>query len=321
MSAGSSIRFHVIAERRKGPKSPPVRGRILEQVRPCWLQIVGIVLLSFLAAPLGLLLPLPLKIVVDNIAAGKPAPAWLRALAPSSHKDSTLLLAAALLLAIGAIMHLHALATWILQTYTGEKLVLDLRQRLFWHAQRLSLKFHDRRGSSDTAYRIQHDAPAIQYVTIQGAVPLLSSAFAFGAMMFVTARLDWQLALLAVAVSPVLFLLARRSSVRVRDRWHKVKELDSKAMAVMDEALASVRLVKAFGREEREDERFLLRSSRQHVEPGKAGVDPGGIPHRHRIGDRGRHCGGAAAGRAACARRAPELGRAAAGDVLHGAAL
>jgi len=263
MSVSSNIRFHVIAERRKGPKSPPVRGRILEQVRPCWLQIVGIVLLSLLAAPLGLLLPLPLKIVVDNIATGKPAPAWLRAMAPSSHQDSTLLLAAALLLTIGAIMHLHALATWILQTYTGERLVLDLRQRLFWNAQRLSLKFHDRRGSRATAYRIQHDAPAIQYVTIQGAVPLLSSAFAFGAMMFVTARLDWQLALLAVSVSPVLFLLARRSSVRVHDRWHKVKELDSKAMAVMDEALASVRLVKAFGREEREDERFLLRSSRR----------------------------------------------------------
>jgi ATP-binding cassette subfamily B protein len=64
-------------------------------------------------------------------------------------------------------------------------------------------------------------------------------------------------------VSPLLFLLARRSSVRVHDRWHKVKELDSKAMAVMDEALASVRLVKAFSREEREDERFLLRSSRR----------------------------------------------------------
>ena len=73
MSVSSNIRFHVIAERRKGPKSPPVRGRILEQVRPCWLQIAGVVLLSLLAAPPGLVLPLPLKIVVDNIVTGKPA--------------------------------------------------------------------------------------------------------------------------------------------------------------------------------------------------------------------------------------------------------
>ncbi len=263
MSATSSISFHVIGERTKAPKGASTLRRIIQQARSCWPQLAGIAALSLLAAPIGLLLPLPLKIVVDSIAAQRPAPAWLRALAPGSAKDSTLLLAAALLLAIGAILHLHALATWILQTYTGEKLVLDFRQRLFWHAQRLCLHFHDRRGSSDTAYRIQHDAPAIQYVTIQGAVPLLSSCFAFAAMMYITARLDWQLALLAVGLSPVLFVLARSSSVRVHNRWHVVKELDSKAMAVMDEALGSVRLVKAFGREEREDERFLLRSSRR----------------------------------------------------------
>jgi ATP-binding cassette, subfamily B, bacterial len=124
MLACSRIRFHAIAERRK---SPPITRRILEQARSCRLQLGGIVLLSLLAAPLALLLPLPLKIVVDNIAAGKPAPAWLRGLAPIAYKDSALLLACALLLAIGALMQLHALASWILQTYTGEKLVLEFR--------------------------------------------------------------------------------------------------------------------------------------------------------------------------------------------------
>jgi ATP-binding cassette, subfamily B, bacterial len=261
MSVTSAIRFRAIAERPEASSRPRLSRRVLEQTRACWPLLAGIVFLNLLATPLGLLLPVPLKIVVDSVAAGQPAPAWLRALVPDSSQDRTLWLAAGLLLAIGALLHLHSLATWILQTYTGEKLVLDFRLRLFWHAQRLSLRFHDHRGSSDTAYRIQHDAPAIQYVTMQGVVPLLTSAFAFAGMMYVTARLDWQLALLAVILSPVLFMLARSSSVRVHDRWHVVKDLDSKAMAVMDEALGSVRLVKAFGREQREDERFLMRSS------------------------------------------------------------
>ncbi len=237
--------------------------RVLDQARPCWPQLAGIVTLSLLSAPLGLLLPLPLKMVVDRLSSGQPAPVWLRALAPDALRDSALGLAIALLLAIALITHLHGLATWILQTYTGEKLVLDFRQRLFWHAQRLSLRFHDEQGCNDTAYRIQHDAPAIQYVTIQGVVPLLSAGFAFVGMVYVTARIDWQLALIAIALSPVLFVLARSSSTRVHDRWHTVKKLDSSAMAVLNEALTSVRLVKAFRREEREDERFLLRSSKR----------------------------------------------------------
>ncbi len=219
--------------------------------------------LSLLSAPLSLLLPLPLKIAVDSVLGTKPVPAWLTWAAPGGSPMSTLLLAAGLLLAVAILMHLQALASWILQTYTGEKLVLDLRARMFWHAQRLSLSFHTRRGSSDTAYRIQHDAPSIQYVTIQGAVPFLNAIFTFCGMMYVTSRIDHQLAMLALGLSPVLFLLARSSSARVHERWHRIKELDSSAMSVLEEVLSSVRLVKAFGREAREDERFQLRSSKR----------------------------------------------------------
>src|SRR5690242_8501454 len=163
---------------------------VLEEARACRPQLAVIVLLNILATPLGLLLPLPLKIIVDSIASDQLAPGWLRAAVPNSWGNSTLFLAAGLMLAIGALVHLHSLAVWIIQTYTGEKLVLDFRQHLFWHAQRLSMRFHDSRGSSDVAYRIQHDAPAIQFVTIQGVVPLLSCACSFVGMMYVTARLD-----------------------------------------------------------------------------------------------------------------------------------
>src|SRR5512140_3506363 len=110
-------------------------------------------LLSVISTPLGLLLPLPLKIVVDSVLGKRPVPAWLHAIAPRAGMSSTLAIAAGLLLGVGVLMHLQALVSWLLQTYTGEKLVLDFRARLFWHAQRLSLAFHEEQGSSDTAYR------------------------------------------------------------------------------------------------------------------------------------------------------------------------
>ncbi len=242
---------------------PPARGiyrRILQEVRPCWPHLAAIVLLSLVAVPLNLLLPLPLKIVVDSVIGHRPVPAWLRFLRPSDNASSTLILAAGLLLGIGLLMQLQGLASWLLQTWTGEKLVFEFRSKLFWQSQRLSLTYHEKSGSSNTAYRIQHDAPAIQYVTIQGMVPFVNASVAFVAMVYVTAKIDRIIALIAVVISPLLLWLARRASRQAHEQWHEVKALDSSAMSVLDEVLGAVRLVKAFGREEKEDQRFQRRS-------------------------------------------------------------
>lgn len=236
---------------------PRVYRRILREARACRPQLAGVVLLSLISIPLNLLLPLPLKLVVDSYVGHHPLPRWIAVPGVSN----VLWIAAGLLVAVGLLMQSQALASWLLQTWTGEKLVLDFRAKLFWHSQRLSLSYHERSGSSDTAYRIQHDAPAIQYVILQGFVPLVAAAFSFTAMIAVTGRLDWQLAAVAIAVGPLLAWLSTQASRRAHEDWHSVKELDSSAMSVLEEVLSCVRLVKSFGRETREDERFLRRST------------------------------------------------------------
>lgn len=251
-----------------------VSRQLLRLARPYWPHLAAIFLLSLIAAPIGLLLAFPLKIAVDNVIGGRPLPRVLEALMPtmlhgSTSRGASLLLAVALLLFLSLAMNLQSFAAWLLQTYTGEKLVLDFRAQLFWHAQRSSLLFHDRRGPNDVAYRIQHDAPAIQYIFLQGAVPLVSSALSFAALMCVTLRLDWKLALIAVSISPVLFLLAQRSSCHARSGWDGIKRLDSSAMLALYEALASIRVVKAFAREPFEDRRFRLRSRQRMQEQVK----------------------------------------------------
>ena len=240
--------------------------QVLRQARPCWWHFLGIILLSLLATPFALLLPLPLKIVVDNVINQHPAPELLTRWLPAAWTQTSsglLIIAASMILAIGALMQIQVLVSWLLQTYTGERLVHEFRAQLFWHVQRLRLDYHDRKSSNDTAYRIQHDAPAIQLVTIQGLLPIVSSIFAFIGMAYVTIRMDWQLALIAFIVSPALILISRASSRRVHDGWHEVKELDSSAMSVLSEVLGAVRLVKAFGREGEEDSRFRSRSSQR----------------------------------------------------------
>ena len=252
---------------------------LLGVARPYWPHLAGIFTLSLIAAPITLLLALPLKIAVDSVIGNQPLPHFLENMLPAGFhatKSANLLLAVGLLLTLSLTLNLQSFASWLLQTYTGEKLVLDFRTLLFWHVQRMDLLFHDRRGTNEVAYRIQHDAAAIQYIFLQGALPLLSSALSFICLLYVTMRLDWVLAVIALSVSPVLFLLARKSGRRARVGWDGIKKLDSSAMLVLYEALSSIRVVKAFGQERFEDERFKLRSRQRMAEQVKvAGFQAG----------------------------------------------
>src|ERR687885_71488 len=238
--------------------------RLLRQARPYWPHIVGVFLLSLLASPLALLTPLPLRIAVDSVVGSHHLPGLLALLVPAGARGShtvILLLAAGLFVAITLASQLQNLASSVLSTYTGERLVLDFRTQLFGHVQRLSLAHHDTQGTADSTYRIQYDAMSIQHIAIEGVIPLISAAFTLAVMIYVTARIDWQLALVALTVSPVLFLLSRAYRRRLRSQSRAVKKLDSSALGVVQEVLAAVRVVKAFGQEEREQERFVRRSS------------------------------------------------------------
>jgi len=216
--------------------------------------------LSLLSLPLTLLYPLPLKIAVDNVLGRQPLTPWLSVLLPQS-RAGELGFAIAVLLGIAVLVNVQALASWWLQTYTGEKLVWDFRAELLNHVQRLPLSFHDRYGASDSVYRIQHDAPSIQYVTIQGLVPLFAAFVTLGGMIFVTASMDASLALVAIAVTPILFVLSLVCSRQVKQRSQEIKLLDSSAMSIIQEVMGSIRLIKAFGQESREHERFVRQSS------------------------------------------------------------
>ncbi|MCA1680195.1 MAG: ABC transporter ATP-binding protein/permease, partial [Actinobacteria bacterium] len=79
-------------------------------------------------------------------------------------------------------------------------------------------------------------------------------------MLFVTASIDWQLALVALTVSPVLLTLTIGFRRRLREGWGNERNLDSSAMTVVQEVLAGLRVVQAFGQEDREHGRYVERS-------------------------------------------------------------
>src|SRR2546427_467280 len=121
--------------------------------------------------------------------------------------ESLLGVAAAFLVPGTFLQQLEGFPSWLLQLYTGEQLVLRFRAHLFRHVQRLSLLYHDTAGVSESLYRIQYDAPAMQYVIVNGVVPFVTAVLTLASMLYVTARIDWRLAMLAIPVLPVLLLL------------------------------------------------------------------------------------------------------------------
>src|SRR4029077_1768248 len=149
----------------------------------------------------------------------------------------------------------------LLRTYTGEKLTLAFRNKLFRHVQRLSVSYHDAKGTTDSTYRIQYDATAIQWMAVDGFIPFVASGMTVVGMIYIIALLVSQLAVVAIAISPLLYLGARTFNSRLRNQWGDIMHLDSSAFSVVQEALSALRVVKAFGQEEREQERFVRHSS------------------------------------------------------------
>lgn len=237
--------------------------RVLTESRRCTGQLLLIGGFNLLSLPLTLLYPVPLKIVVDNVLGQKRLPEFLLRMLPHDAAKAGLFWAVLLLLGIAAIVNIQGLASWWLQTYIGEKLVWDFRAKLLNHVQRLPLYFHDRYGATDSVYRIQHDAPAIQYVVIQGLIPWLTALCTVLGMIYVTIRIDVSLALVSLGISPILLILTIVSCRWVRQRSLAIKELDTSAMSVIQEVMGCIRVIKAFGQEDREHERFVRRSNKR----------------------------------------------------------
>jgi len=237
--------------------------RILVEARPFWINITGIFLLHLLATPIALMKPIALKILIDNGFGVQPLPVYITFFFSKSYEfsfNSIVIISAALVIIVALINNFYGLVLWLFSASTGEKMVLNLRTHLFNHTQRLSLAYHDRKGASDSLYRIQYDAVAIKTFLINNCSSLVSAFTTLIAMSIVMFYINWHFALVALCVMPPLGILMRMATKRLRIGWKRVKENESKAMSVVNEVFSSLRIVKAFGQEEREGENFNNRA-------------------------------------------------------------
>lgn len=231
--------------------------------KPYWLHITAFFLFTLLATPIALLKPFALKFLIDCGFGSEPVPGFLQPFFPAGAGFGAVAVTAAVLaVGIALLDNLQVYATWVLTMYAGEKLVLRFRTLAFNHVQRLSLAYHDAKGSSDSLYRIQWDTMCIRSLLLDQLPPLLSSVVTLFSMLAVMFAINWRFALICLCVMPPLLFLSNRSRKKLKKQYYNVKDAESNALSILNEVLGSLRVVKAFGQEKSESERFADQSTK-----------------------------------------------------------
>src|SRR5438270_3455873 len=244
--------------------------RVLEYYRSFSAGTLIGIAFSLASIGLNLLKPWPFKVIVDYILPGRlsdfhPPPIfrWILHFANApvaqsrqlSSSDLIALLCLALVL-IQVLWGLCNFASNYVFVKIGLQALLKLRTDLYSHLQRLSLKFHDTRRSSDSSFRVAYDSQAIQTMYNKGFTGIFGSVITLIGTFAIMVRLDWQLTLLSLAIVPLLIVTIYFFASRIRRESTSIQEQDSAVLAQAQEGLSSIRVVHAFGREEFEVSQF-----------------------------------------------------------------
>jgi subfamily B ATP-binding cassette protein MsbA len=210
-----------------------------------------------------LLDPWPLKIVFDHIFGNKKMPHWLAGLLGSSFgadKTGILHFAVAAVIAIAFIGAISSYAEKYLTTSVGQWVMHDLRRALYHHIQRLSLAYHDRKSTGDLISTVTADIDAIQDFISQALLGIVVSVLTLVGMLAVMFYIDWRFTLIALSITPFLFIVVYTYTHRIKQASRALRKKEGEVVSVVAEVLGSIRVVKAFAREDYEEERFTRQS-------------------------------------------------------------
>jgi ABC-type multidrug transport system fused ATPase/permease subunit len=147
-----------------------------------------------------------------------------------------------------------------LKKRVNDSMTLRFQGDMFRHLLGLSFQYHDRTTVGDSLYRLNHDTSWINPLIWGHFRRLFTSTLTLGGMVLIVLRLDWQTVVVALAVAPISWVMVRWSNKHFKDRMKRLWEMQSVCETIVQEVLSCLRVVKAFGQEEREQRRFEAQS-------------------------------------------------------------
>lgn len=239
----------------EAPQKLTIRGLLYPHRKQLWWGLLAIAGES--AA--DILAPWPLKVVLDNVLRGKGTNSALdHFLRDTLGSDTqTILIFACIAVLVIAVMDaICSYADKYITTSVAQWVTHDLRRTLYTQVQRLSMAYHDQRQTGDLISRVTSDIDSVQTFIVSGLLGILVNVLTVVGMIVVMFIMNWQFTFIALAVMPVLaaivFIYTKKAKIAGRD----VRKHEGKMISVIEEVLGSIRVVKAFSREDYEIERL-----------------------------------------------------------------
>ena len=214
--------------------------------------------------------PWPLKVVLDSVLHHQSAHAhgWLNRLVVSTagtDKWAILEMAAIAALLIAIVGAACSYVENYLTTSMGQWVSHDQRLTVYSHVQRLSLAYHDNKRTGDLISRVTSDIDSVRSFLTSGLLDGLIDVLTLAGMIGVMLCINWRFTLVALSVVPVLFAVVYSYTRRIKKASREVRKKEGEMVSVMQEVLSSIRVVKAFAREDYEQKR-LQEESLESVE-------------------------------------------------------
>jgi ABC-type multidrug transport system fused ATPase/permease subunit len=235
-----------------------VRSLIWNLLKPYRGSLLIILVGMLVQTAMSVAVPWPLKVILDNVVGEHKLPHWLDDfLRPFMSGGTKMQIAAAAAIITVVIALLGAAASYLANYYTtslGQWVANDLRLRTYHHLQQLSLSYYNTHEMGTLLSTITADVQTIQSFASSSTLGILVDMFTIVAMLIIMFWLNWDFTLIAVGVTPFMLLLVSRFKKAVKKATREVRKQQSNIVAVVQQGLESMRVVKAFGRQDLEQE-------------------------------------------------------------------
>lgn len=216
--------------------------RILSYIKPYMHRLLFAMVCTIMAAAGNLYIPWIIKDMIDEVLADK--------------NGTMLNWIAASIIAIFIVRGLFWYGQNYLMSYVGQSVIIDIRAAVFKKLQRLSVSFYDKNKTGTIMSYVTNDVNALQSAMVENTIEMITEGFILIGSVVAMIYLDWRLTLFTVCTFPVLLWFMEFFGKKIRKTGGRIQECTADITSVLQESVASARVIKSFVREDYEVDRF-----------------------------------------------------------------
>ena len=216
--------------------------RILSYIKPYMHRLLFAMVCTIMAAAGNLYIPWIIKDMIDEVLADK--------------NGTMLNWIAASIIAIFVVRGLFWYGQNYLMSYVGQSVIIDIRAAVFKKLQRLSVSFYDKNKTGTIMSYVTNDVNALQSAMVENTIEMIAEGFILIGSVVAMIYLDWRLTLFTVCTFPVVLWFMEFFGKKIRKTGGRIQECTADITSVLQESVASARVIKSFVREDYEVDRF-----------------------------------------------------------------